>query len=98
MRTKDIAVASWGPDRLDVFGLGTDNSMYHQAWDGHTWSAWEPRGGTFNSAPAVASWGPDRLDVFGLGTDNSMYHQAWDGHTWSAWEPRGGTFNVPVIQ
>ena len=25
------AVASWGSDRLDIFGLGTDNSMYHKA-------------------------------------------------------------------
>ena len=24
------AVVSWGPDRLDIFGLGTDNVLYHK--------------------------------------------------------------------
>ena len=28
------AVASWGPDRLDCFGAGTDNHMWHKWWDG----------------------------------------------------------------
>ena len=23
---------SWGPDRLDVFAMGTDSSMYHPWW------------------------------------------------------------------
>jgi hypothetical protein len=27
------AVVSWGPNRLDIFGLGTDDLMYHKAWD-----------------------------------------------------------------
>ena len=25
------AVASWGTNRLDIFGLGEDNAMYHKA-------------------------------------------------------------------
>jgi hypothetical protein len=32
-----IAVTSWGSNRLDIFGLGTDNQMYHKAWDGSAW-------------------------------------------------------------
>jgi len=44
-----IGVVSWGPDRIDVFGLGTDDAMYHLAWDGHAWSDWEPRGGKFHN-------------------------------------------------
>jgi hypothetical protein len=27
-------VVAWGPNRLDIFGLGTNNSMFHRAWDG----------------------------------------------------------------
>jgi Repeat of unknown function (DUF346) len=98
-----IAVASWGSNRLDIFSLGTDNRMYHKAWDGRAWlpspTDWEPLGGVFNSPPAVASWGSNRLDIFGLGTDNRMYHKAWDGRAWlpspTDWEPLGGVFNSP---
>lgn len=100
MRTA-IAVASWGSNRLDIFGLGTDNQMYHKAWNGHAWlpsaTDWELLGGAFNSPPAVASWGTNRLDIFGLGTDDQMYHKAWNGNAWlpapKKWEP--GAFTSP---
>ena len=88
--TSPPAVASWGPNRLDVFVSGTDRALWHQAWDGAHWSAWESRGGALTSPPAVASWGPNRLDVFVVGTDLALWHQAWDGSHWSAWESRGG--------
>src|SRR6266566_3458099 len=95
-------VASWGQNRLDIFGLGTDNGMYHKAWTGSQWSPsprdWEPLGGVFNSPPGVVTWSPNRLDIFGLGTDNGMYHKAWTGSQWSPsprdWEPLGGVFNA----
>ena len=91
-----ISAVAWGTNRLDVFGLGTDNSMYHKAWDGNAWeSDWENLGGVFNSPPSAVAWGTNRLDVFGLGTDNSMYHKAWDGNAWeSDWGNLGGVFNV----
>jgi hypothetical protein len=80
------AAVSWGANRLDIFGLGTDNQMYHKSWDGFQWgpstTGWEALGGVFNSAPAVVSWAPNRLDVFALGTDNQMYHKYWDGTKW----------------
>ena len=91
------AVAAWGANRLDIFGLGTDNAMYHKAWTGAAWQAnWEDLGGVFDSPPAVAAWGANRLDVFGLGTDNAMYHKAWTGAAWQAnWEDLGGVFDSP---
>jgi len=99
LRPASIAAVSWGRNRLDIFGLGTNSSMYHKAWDGR-WhpspTDWEHLGGTFNSPPAAVSWGSNRLDIFGLGTNNSMYHKWWDGR-WSPspsdWEHLGGTFN-----
>jgi hypothetical protein len=30
-------VVSWGPNRFDIFGLGTDNQMYYKAWLGNRW-------------------------------------------------------------
>jgi hypothetical protein len=93
--TSRPAVASWGPNRLDVFGLGTDNNaMHHIAWDGGSWG-WDSLGGGFTSPPAVASWGPNRLDVFGRGTDNSMYHGWWDGGSWQLWENLTFRFTGP---
>ncbi len=99
----DTWVASWGQNRLDIFGLGTDGAMYHKAWDGTAWrpslTDWERLGGVFTSPPAVASWGQNRLDIFGLGTDGAMYHKAWDGTAWrpslTDWERLGGVFEAP---
>jgi len=94
MQPRMIVTATWGANRLDSFGLGTDNAVYHKAWTGTGWQAdWESLGGTFNSAPTAIAWGANRLDVFGLGTDNAMYHKAWTGAAWQAdWENLGGTF------
>ena len=30
-------VCSWGPNRLDVFVVGTDSALYHKWWDGSAW-------------------------------------------------------------
>jgi Repeat of unknown function (DUF346) len=92
-------VVSWAPNRLDIFGLGVDNDMFHKWWDGTNWGPsrtdWERLGGTFNSPPAAVSWGPNRLDIFGLGVDNTMFHKWWDGTNWGPsrtdWEWLGGT-------
>ncbi len=66
------AVASWQPNRLDVFAGGTDNSLFHIWWDGQRWSSWESLGGGLTSSPAAVSWGPNRIDVFVRGTDNAL--------------------------
>ena len=31
------AAVSWGPNRLDIFVVGTDKALYHKAWDGSSW-------------------------------------------------------------
>ena len=94
------AAVSWAPGRLDIFGLGTNNEMFHKWWQG-SWgpsqTGWEPLGGVFNSAPSVAAWAANRLDIFGLGTNNEMFHKWWQG-SWgpsqTGWEPLGGVFNA----
>jgi hypothetical protein len=47
--TSGPVVASWGLNRLDLFGIGADNAMYHKAWDTqwHPRSGWELLGGGF---------------------------------------------------
>jgi hypothetical protein len=89
-------VAAWAPNRLDIFAIWSDLSMYHKSWTGSSWSGWSPLGGEFKSGPAVASWGPNRLDVFGLGKSLGMYHKAWMGDHWHpanpSWQGLGGQF------
>jgi hypothetical protein len=74
-----VSAVSWYYDRLDIFGLGTDDALYHKAWTGNAWasspSGWEYLGGRCNSPPVAVSWGPGRLDIFVLGTNNGMYHK-----------------------
>jgi Astacin (Peptidase family M12A) len=82
------ACASWGPDRVDVVVLGTDNVFYKigyhgGAWEAGPWSIGTPAGGT-PSAPAIAAWGPDRLDVFSI-AGGSLLWKRWNGISWSGW-------------
>jgi hypothetical protein len=83
---------SWGPNRIDVFVLGTDDHVGHMWWDGAKWNGWQDLGGPFASAPAVASWAAGRLDLFIRGNDSGLWHRAWNGQ-WTAWEkPIQGVF------
>jgi hypothetical protein len=87
--------ASMEPNRLDIFGVGDDRRMYHQAWVGNNPQGnWEDLGGSFSSRPAVVSWEPNRLDIFAIDAHLRMYHRAWLGNTWQAdWEDLGGSFS-----
>ncbi len=85
------AVSSWGQGRLDVFGRGTNNSVYHKYYDAGAWSpVWTNLGGTTNYGPAAVSWGANRIDVFHVGTNCHLYHGWWDGVSWHLWEDLGG--------
>ena len=88
--TSDPAVASWQANRLDVFGRGQNNALWHKWWNGTSWSGWEDLGGVLTSAPAAVSWGPNRIDVFGRGQNNSLWHKWWNGSSWGEWEDLGG--------
>lgn len=55
------SVVSWGKDRLDIFGLWSDNTnqLTHQTWWGSGWypgySSWERLGGSFRQPPPKVS-------------------------------------------
>jgi hypothetical protein len=82
-------IALWrDPNNLEVFGLGTDNQLYHRSSDGSQWlGGWEGIGGKFLYQPGVAAVSATRLELFGVGTDRQMYHKTWDG---GQWQPGGG--------
>jgi hypothetical protein len=73
---------SWGPNRIDCFARGTNESMWHRWWDGHVWGGWEDLGGTILEEPECVSWGPDRIDCFARGTNKAMWHLWWNGTSW----------------
>jgi hypothetical protein len=82
---------TWGPNRLDIFAVGTDHAMYHRWWSGSMWGGWESLGGVLDSKPTAVAWGPNRLDIFALGTDHALWHKWWNGQAWGGWESLGGT-------
>jgi Repeat of unknown function (DUF346) len=77
--TSDLDVASWGPGRLDIFGRGAENALWHKWWNGVTWGPWEYMGGNLASGPSAVSWGNNRIDVVARATDNTILHWWWDG-------------------
>jgi Repeat of unknown function (DUF346) len=85
--------ASWGPSRLDVFGMGTTGDLQHAFSNGAGFSSWESLGGVLTSAPGAVSWGFNRIDVVVRGTDQQTWHKWWDGAQWRGWEPLGGVLS-----
>lgn len=80
-----VAAVSWGENRLDVFGIGSDYAMYHNYWTPtNDWSSWVSLGGSFGGSfgsPPVAlasTWGgQNRLDVFAIDADGLVRHNFW---------------------
>lgn len=87
-----ISSVSWGPNRIDIFVLGTNHSCWHKWWDGKSWSVWENLGGELTSKITCCSWGANRLDLFALGAKNHCYHKQFDENGWSGWEPLDKVF------
>jgi uncharacterized protein YkwD len=83
------AVSSAAPGTADAFVRGTDNQLWHRAFDGTTWGSWQPLGGVLSAEPAAVSWG-GRTDVFIRGSDLQLWHRWFDGASWSPWEALGG--------
>ena len=85
------AAASWGGNRLDLFVVGTDCHLYHDAgsFDG-PWNGWEDLGGTLTASPAVLSFAPGTLGVYARGADGQLWSISWTGTGWTSWSPKGG--------
>jgi hypothetical protein len=96
-------VVTLGQERLAVFGLGPDYSLYHWMYDaaaalGTRWSAGESLGAGFCSTPAAVSAGDNRIDLFALGPNRGMLHTVWNGSGWIDWQELGGGFtSLPVV-
>ncbi|GAB3926757.1 hypothetical protein GCM10029976_021940 [Kribbella albertanoniae] len=96
LRMRSLAAVSWGPGRIDVFGVGDTATYGGPLWqvtyaDG-AWSDWKNLGGEWNGNIAVSSWGPNRLDVFASEKLNpedpqltKSWHRTYTTAGWSDW-------------
>ena len=87
--------SSWGPNRLDVFGLHPNGDVLQLWWDGANWH-WSNLGNGFAGDQFIgpitaASWGEGRYDVFGLGTNGDVLQLWFDGANWH-WSNLGNGF------
>ena len=89
---------AWGPGRVDMFARGTDFAIWHRAWNGTTWAAWESLGGTLSTSPDASSCAANTVDLFAVGTDGRDWRRSYNG-SWAAWKPVGGAWgsNGPGI-
>lgn len=96
-RLTSIAAAQNADGRIEAFGTGPDNTIWH-AWQTapstNQWSPWEMRGNPDDLLVtiAAASNADGRLELFGTAADNTIWH-AWqtaaNANQWSGWEMRG---------
>lgn len=98
------AVVSWGPNRLDIFGISAeDGAIKHKYWNGDIWvpqgSVWEDLGGgPFRGDPVATSWGVGRFDVWAVDDSGELNHKYWDGAAYQGWNKMGGNFtNAPTV-
>src|SRR5260221_13643426 len=79
------AAAAWGGNRLDIFGLGTDNQMWQKAWTGNAWgpspTSWTPLGGKFTNPPAAVALSPDSPNILCQGPGKQRDHKTRTAET-----------------
>ncbi|KAK0649563.1 hypothetical protein B0T16DRAFT_410326 [Cercophora newfieldiana] len=84
------------PERVDYFGIGTDNAVWTTGWTSSTGYS-EPLslGGTFQSTvTGIAIDSKSRLDILAVGDDNRLKHRGRSHGLWGTeWEDLGGSFN-----
>jgi hypothetical protein len=89
------AVASWSPDRLDVFYRGTNGALYQKYFDGQWRGHFKlTADNTIHSHPTAVSWGPNRIDVFARSASGGIVQISWDGTAWRQNEGLG--LGVPM--
>ncbi len=87
----DPGVRSRRPDTTHVFVRGTDNRLWHKAWDRDHWTDWQYEGEfILGSSPGVDSMNSEHLHVFARGQDGQLHIRSWQLSTgWLPWKPLG---------
>ena len=74
------------PDRLDLFGRGTEGALWQKSFDGTSWGPWLARTGpgVVASDPTAVSLSSGRLDVMFRGPDSKLLQLTSTDGRWSA--------------
>ncbi len=83
-------VVSTSAARIDLFGLGIDQSMVHASWNGTSWSDWDELGGCFTATPVVLPTSDGKFDIFARSLDYKLYHLTYDPAVQTDWNILGG--------
>lgn len=89
------SVASWSPDRLDLFVVSADGELWHwwvsdenqpqSGWGGE--SLGHPGHGPLVSAPTAVTQQVDKITVFArVGIDGALFACVWDPANGRSWE------------
>jgi hypothetical protein len=91
-----VGVMSRSPDKLDVFVVGNDNTVYTAAWEpgvGGGWQGWTNLNGGMSAHGTLVTGArrrPDFMDIFTVGLDGRAWTAAWSpGQPWNGWWPMG---------
>ncbi|MBE3561408.1 MAG: protein kinase [Ktedonobacteraceae bacterium] len=83
------AVVSSPGGRIDVFARGSDQTLYHNFFDGDRWNGWDQWGGNLASDPAAVGQAQgERINVFAFDGSGTIQHIGYNipGNQWSSWE------------
>ncbi len=83
------AASSWTTGREDLFVRGANNAIWHDFWNGATWSGWQSVGGTIASNPAAVSRTTNWIDLYGIGSNGQVQENSWNGTAWTGWISQG---------
>lgn len=88
------SIASWGPGRIDVFGRGLGDGVFHWSRNaGGSFSGPNSQGGSIYGSPTAVSSGSERITVLGASAvDESMVSQSWLGSSWTSLRSIGGSY------
>lgn len=87
--------------RLEIFGLGTDSTLYHmwqtQSGNPGSWTTWAQLSANQNvGTPSIAARTDGRMELFARSGDSSLWH-IWQNSPnggWSAGDGMGGSFST----
>jgi hypothetical protein len=90
----DVAITDDGPNRLDLWTVGSDSAVYQKTWQaGQGWTDWISRGGTATSAPSVVHFPDGHYAIYVRGTDNGLWiKNFYPNNGWQGWIGAGGSY------
>jgi hypothetical protein len=87
------AIASYGPNTLELFGRGTDKGLWEKQWTGSAWTGWRNLHGTITSDPGAVYHSSTSALAFVRGTAHNVIVGQSSNKTWPSvdtWTSLGG--------